>query len=118
MPKKILIVEDNPLNMKLMADILESQKYSVSKAVDGEEALEAIAGEDFDMVLLDLQLPKKSGYQVLKEMKKKPPTIVVSACCMEDEIGRAKAKGCLDFITKPINVGEFLSKINSYLKED
>ncbi len=118
MAKKILIVEDNPLNMKLMADLLESQGHEIFKAVDGEEALEMIEKNDFDLVLLDIQLPKKSGYEVLRQRKKKPPTIVVSACCMEDEIDRAKAKGCLDFITKPIIVAEFLSKINFYLNKN
>ncbi len=118
MSEKILIVEDNPLNMKLMSDILESQGYSVVKAEDGEEALLIIEQEDLDLILLDLQLPKKSGYQVLKEMQKNIPTMVVSACCMEEEISKAKTKGCLEFITKPINVAEFLSKINSFFKKN
>ncbi len=113
MQKKILIVEDNELNMKLMVDILESQGHKPSKAFDGEEALKLIDKNDYDLILLDLQLPIKSGYQVLKEMKKTTPVIVVSACCMDEEI--EKAKGCVDFITKPINVLDFISKINNYL---
>ena len=115
MPKQILIVEDNELNMKLMVDILESQGYQPNKAFDGQEALNLIDKDNYDLVLLDLQLPIKSGYQVLNEMKKNTPVIVVSACCMDDEIEKAKAKGCIDFITKPINVIDFVSKINNYL---
>lgn len=115
MPKRILIVEDNVLNMKLMADVLESLGYSVTKAIDGEIALDILNKEDFDLILLDIQLPKKSGYEVLKEMNKRIPTIVVSACCMEEEILKAKNKGCVDYITKPINLKAFVDKINSYL---
>lgn len=115
MPKRILIVEDNFLNMKLMADILENLGYQITKAIDGEVALEILDKEDFDLILLDIQLPKKSGYQVLKEMNKQIPTIVVSACCMEEEILKAKNKGCIDYITKPINVKVFIEKINSHL---
>lgn len=115
MPKRILIVEDNILNMKLMADILENLGYSVTKAIDGEIALDILSREDFDLILLDIQLPKKSGYEVLREMNKQIPTIVVSACCMEEEILKAKNKGCVDYITKPINLTAFVDKINSYL---
>lgn len=115
MPKRILIIEDNILNMKLMTDILENLGYQITKAVDGEMALEILEKEDFDLILLDIQLPKKSGYEVLKEMNKRIPTIVVSACCMEEEILKAKDKGCIDYITKPINVKAFVDKINSYL---
>lgn len=116
MVKKILIVEDNELNMKLMADVLEEVGYDITKAEDGEMALEILDREDFDLILLDIQLPKKSGYDVLKEMKKNIPTIVVSACCMEDEILKAKTSGCLDYIKKPLNISEFITKIKHYLK--
>lgn len=115
MPKKILIVEDNKLNMKLMADILGEIGYDITKAEDGEVALEILEHQDFDLILLDIQLPKKSGYDVLKEMKKNIPTIAVSACCMEDEILKAKASGCLDYIKKPLNINEFIAKIKHYL---
>ncbi len=117
MQKEILIVEDNELNMKLMSDLMESLGHKVTKAADGECALNIIENNDFDLILLDIQLPKKSGYEVLKEMKKNIPTIVVSACCMDDEITKAKNKGCIDFVTKPIIIKDFVTKIQSYLKD-
>ena len=117
MSKKILIVEDNELNMKLMADILETSGYEVAKAIDGEEALDVLSEQKFDLMILDIQLPKKSGYEVLQEKQQDVPTIIVSACCMEDEVMKAKAIGCLDYITKPIKVVEFLTKIKSYLAD-
>lgn len=116
MKRKILVVEDNELNMKLMSDLLENQGYEVAKAYDGVEAIEAIRQNDFNLMLLDIQLPKKSGYDVLNEIEKKIPTIVVSACCMDDEISRAKHKGCIDYITKPINISDFITKIKTHLK--
>lgn len=115
MAKRILIVEDNEMNMKLMADILEEIGYDITKAEDGEIALKVLEKQDFDLILLDIQLPKKSGYDVLKEMKKNIPTIAVSACCMEDEILKAKTNGCLDYIKKPLNINEFVTKIRHYL---
>ncbi|MDD3238404.1 MAG: response regulator [Candidatus Gastranaerophilales bacterium] len=117
MKKNILVVEDNELNMKLMVDILTQIGYSVQKAFDGEMALDILEKNDFDLMLLDIQLPKKSGYDVIKEMKKKVPTVIVSACCTEDEILKAKDKGCLDYITKPINISEFIQKINAYFSK-
>lgn len=115
MSKKILVVEDNELNRKLLVDILENLGYEVTQAQDGEIALNLLTNNHFDLVLLDIQLPKISGYEVMKQMPNKVPTIVVSACCMADEISIAKDSGCLDYITKPVNVSEFVKKINTYL---
>lgn len=117
MAKNILIVEDNELNMKLMSDLLENAGYNITKAYDGDMALQLLEISDFDLMLLDIQLPKKSGYDVLNEMKKDIPTIAVSACCMEDEILKAKVKGCIDYITKPLDIKEFVNRINGCLKK-
>ena len=68
---KILIAEDNESNMKLMFDILVASGFNVDKALDGEEALEKLENYDYDLLILDIQMPKKSGYDVLKETTKK-----------------------------------------------
>lgn len=115
---KILIAEDNDLNLKLMTDILTFQKYDVESVQDGECALKKLKEEDYDLLLLDLQMPKVSGFEVLEELKKKDnkiKTIVVSACAMSSEIERARELGCIDFITKPIRMAEFLATIKSVL---
>lgn len=115
---KILIAEDNSLNSKLLFDILSSQEYEVEVATDGEITLEKILNNSYDLLLLDLQMPKISGFGVLEELKRKNikiKTIVVSACAMTEEIEKAKALGCLDFITKPIRLNEFLAKVKSTL---
>ena len=112
---KILIAEDNDSNMKLMFDILTANGFSVDKANDGEDALEKIKQNDYDLLVLDIQMPKKSGYDVLKEMTKKVNVLVVSACAMEKDISLAQNIGCLDYITKPIKVFSFLEKVKTIL---
>lgn len=114
---KILIAEDNELNMKLVYDVLCSQNYEVDKALDGEEALEKIASNDYDLLILDIQMPKKSGYEVLKEIKKDIKVLVVSACAMEKDISLAKNIGCLDYLTKPVKIFDLLNKVKSILSE-
>src|SRR5574344_1851063 len=80
---KILVVEDNEMNLKLMKDILLSQNYVVSTACDGQEGLDKANAEDFDLILLDIQMPIVSGYDFLKLYSKKTPIVVVSACAMD-----------------------------------
>ena len=112
---KILIVEDNELNLKLMKDILESQGYSIETAKDGKEGLEKACENDFDLILLDLQMPIVSGYDFLRIYDKKTPVIVVSACAMENEVNKAKELACIDYISKPIQIVDFLKTIEKYI---
>jgi two-component system cell cycle response regulator DivK len=116
---KILIAEDNDLNLKLMTDILLIQNYEVEAVCDGDAALKKLMECEYDLLLLDLQMPKVSGFEVLEELNKckhKVKTVVVSACAMAPEIDRAKELGCLDFITKPIRLNNFLSTIKKVLE--
>ncbi len=118
---KILIVEDNPSNLKLIRDILIFQDYSVIEATDGKIALETIEKnyEEIDLILMDLQLPEIGGLEVINRIKNNPdtkniPIIVVSAHAMESDIKKCYEAGCVDYITKPINVQEFIKKINLF----
>jgi len=116
---KILIAEDNDLNLKLMTDILAIQHYEVESVQDGESALKKLNENKYDLLLLDLQMPKVSGFEVLEKLKKDQnhiKTIVVSACAMSSEIERAKDLGCVDFITKPIRLSDFLATIKRVLE--
>jgi len=72
--KKILIVEDNPMNMELILDLLEFYGHNITKAEDGVKALERLAETKFDIILLDMQLPKMDGLEVLDRIKKNPAT--------------------------------------------
>ena len=112
---QILIVEDNALNLKLMKDILEMQSYSVDTAADGQEGLDKAMENDYSLIILDIQMPVISGYDFLCTYDKKCPVIVVSACAMENEINKAKELGCVDYISKPIQITEFLNTVKKYL---
>jgi len=119
--KTVLIVEDNPTNLKLLRDILTFQKYSVLEAIDGKSALESVKENynKIDLILMDMQLPDINGLEVIQKIKAYPeslniPIIVVSAHAMESDIKKCYEAGCIDYITKPINVQEFINKINSF----
>lgn len=112
---KILVIEDNELNLKLMKDILISQGYEVDTAADGEQGLEKAMENEYGLILLDIQMPVVSGYDFLQIYNKKTPVIVVSACAMETEINKAKELGCADYISKPIQIMEFLNTVKKYI---
>jgi len=119
--KTILIVEDNPINLKLLRDILNFQKFEVLEAIDGKSALELVEKNynKIDLILMDLQLPDINGLEVIQKIKAEPesqniPIIVVSAHAMESDIKKCREAGCIDYITKPINIQEFINKINSF----
>lgn len=119
--KSVLIVEDNPINLKLLRDILNFQKFEVIETIDGKSAIETVENNynKIDLILMDLQLPDMNGLEVIQKIKTTPeskniPIIVVSAHAMESDIKKCHEAGCLDYITKPINVQEFINKINLF----
>ena len=117
--KKILVVEDNELNMKLFYDILTYQKYDVTKVMDGLSAYEIIKNQDFDLIILDIQLPKMTGFQILEKLKEEnftlPPVIIASACAMDADKKKAQEYGIKDYITKPIDINNFVKIVKSKL---
>lgn len=109
MKANILIVDDNLMNLKLAADVLGSEGYAISKAVDAEEALESIRKVPPDLILMDVELPKMDGLTLTKKLKGEPSTqhikiIVLTAYAMQGDREKAFAVGCDDYITKPIEV--------------
>ena len=121
--KKILIVEDNPMNMELVLDLLEFYGHNVTKAEDGIKALERLSEKKFDIILLDMQLPKMDGLEVLDRIKKNPetadiPVIAVTAHAMKGSEEHFIEMGCVDYVSKPIDIHKFRSLIEKYLEED
>ncbi len=112
---KILIIEDNELNLKLVKDILEVQGYEIETAENGKTGLEKALAQDFDLILLDIQMPIFTGYDFLEAYNKQTPVIVLSACAMETEVEKAKSLGCIDYISKPIKIAEFLETVKKYI---
>lgn len=117
--KKILVVEDNELNMKLFYDILSYQNYEVDKAFDGIEAFEKIKNNNYDLIILDIKLPKLDGFKVLEKLKKeaiKPLNIIIaSACAMDIDKLKASQFGIDTYITKPIDINNFINTIKQKL---
>ena len=118
--KKILIVEDNPMNMELILDLLEFYGYGITKAEDGIKAIESLAEDKFDLILLDMQLPKMDGLEVLERIKKNPatadiPVIAVTAHAMKSSEEHFIEMGCVDYISKPIDIHKFRALIDMYL---
>lgn len=119
-PKKVLIVEDNELNMKLFRDILQVHGYLTLEARTGPEALERLTEGRPDLILMDIQLPEVSGLEVTRQIKADPaladiPVIAVTAFAMKGDEERIREGGCEDYIAKPISVVSFLEKVKRYL---
>ncbi len=117
--KKILIVEDNDMNMKLFYDVLSYNNYNVVKAFDGLDAFEKIEHDNFDLIILDMLLPKMDGFSLIKKLKdeniKYPKIIVVSACAMDADKQKALALGIENYLTKPIDINNFLKVVKENL---
>ena len=122
MAKRVMIVEDNELNMKLFNDLLESQSYETIQTQNGLEALDLARQHHPDLILMDIQLPEVSGLEVTKWIKadesiKHIPIIAVTAFAMKGDEDRIRQGGCEAYISKPISVGSFLETIQFYIGE-
>lgn len=105
--KKILIADDKATSRELLRTVLERQGYEVMEAADGEEALQKALAEVPDLILLDLQMPRRTGYEVLGELRKDPrhttlPIIALTASAMQGDRERALAAGFTGYLAKPV----------------
>ena len=121
-PKRVLVVEDNELNMKLFNDLLEANGYVVIQTRDGLSALELARKHMPDLIIMDIQLPEVSGIEVTKWLKeddelKRIPVIAVTAFAMKGDEQKIREGGCEAYISKPISVIGFLQTIDSFLKQ-
>lgn len=120
-PPKILIVDDNETNIELIAMHLKSFPYSLQRATDGEQALAMVAKDPPDLILLDLMMPKISGYEVCERLKSDPqtaliPIVIVTALRELDDKLKAMETGADDFLIKPFNKLELITRIRSLLR--
>lgn len=119
MTRRVLIVEDNELNMKLFRDLLEAHGYETLPTRDGMEALKLARQFQPHLILMDIQLPEVSGLEVTRWLKEDPdlkriPVIAVTAFAMKGDEERIRAGGCEDYLSKPIAVGKFLDMVRKY----
>ncbi len=120
MAKKILIVEDNELNLKLFTDLLEAHGYDTLETREGLKAIEIARENKPDLILMDIQLPEVSGLEVTKWLKEDDelrdiPVIAVTAFAMKGDEEKIREGGCEAYISKPISVTQFIETINKFL---
>jgi two-component system cell cycle response regulator DivK len=122
MSKRILLVEDQADNRKIIRDMLRGTDYEITEAENGEEALTAIANQRPDLILMDIQLPVMDGYTATRQIKADPalrsiPIIAVTSYALSGEDKKARAAGCDDYVPKPYSPRQLLAKIRQYMPE-
>lgn len=120
MSKKILSAEDSPATQKFISFTLKYKGYEVTTANDGIEALEKLSQDTFDLVILDIMMPRMNGLEVLKEIKTKTPYKDLPILMLTSEKGEADRKkamdlGALNFLTKPFQPPELISAVEAAL---
>jgi two-component system, cell cycle response regulator DivK len=118
--RKVLIVEDNDLNMKLFNDLLAAHGYDTLQTKDGVEALALARRHRPDLILMDIQLPEVSGLEITKWIKEDEnlrmiPVIAITAFAMKGDEEKMRDGGCEDYIAKPISVANFLQTVERFL---
>ena len=118
---RILIADDNEQNCELLEAYLAEGDYEIAMAFDGQETLERVASFKPDIVLLDIMMPRMSGYEVCKQLKEDAsttgiPVLMVTALNEMGDIEKAVKAGCDDFLTKPVNRLELTTRVKSLLR--
>ena len=121
MPNKILIADDNVVNVELLDAYLAEFDCVIETAMDGAETLEKVASFAPDLILLDIMMPKLSGFEVCEKINGNPKTkgimiLMVTALSELGDIERAVRAGCDDYLSKPINKFELLKRVENMLK--
>ncbi|QOJ13803.1 MAG: response regulator [Planctomycetia bacterium] len=117
---KVLIADDNPQILELIEAYLEPLGVEITTAADGQAALSAIEAAPPDLVLLDIMMPRRSGYEVCRQLKEDDryrdiPVIMVTALNEVGDLERARECGADDFLTKPVNKMELLARVQALL---
>jgi CheY-like chemotaxis protein len=118
---KILLVEDNEMNLDMLTRRLQRRGFTMLAATDGQQALTLAASESPDLILMDLSLPGLDGWEATRRLKADPltssiPIIALTANAMAQDEQKARESGCNDFDTKPIELPRLLAKMESLLK--
>lgn len=118
---KVLVVEDSPTHMRVITELLESAGYEVITAVDGEQAMEQAVSEKPSLIMLDVILPKKNGFQVCRQLKTTPDTkdikiIMLTSKTQDYDRFWGLKQGADEYMTKPFENDELLANISKLLK--
>ena len=120
MKKTILIVEDEPRNLKLIRDLLQASGYLTLEATDGAQGIELAKAHKPDLILMDIMMPNMDGFEATKILKadaetRNIPIIALTSYAMKGDEEKIREAGCDGYITKPIDTKEFLKKVAEYL---
>ena len=120
MSKRILVVEDQADNRRILRDLLGSAGYALIEAESGEEALTAVETQRPDLILMDIQLPVMDGYEAARRIKSNPdmkavPVIAMTAYALAGDEAKARAAGCNAYISKRFSPRALLAKVREYL---
>ena len=118
---RVLIADDNEQNRELLDAYLADQNYEIMMAADGKETLAIVESNPPDLILLDIMMPRMSGYEVCEKLKSDPekiriPVLMVTALNEMGDIEKAVKSGCDDFLTKPVNQLELKTRVRSLLR--
>jgi CheY-like chemotaxis protein len=118
--KKVLVVDDSPTAMFMVTTILKREPYDLVKARDGQEAIEVAAAERPDLILMDVVMPRKTGFEACRELKRREdtkaiPVILVTTRGEGENVEAGFQSGCNDYVTKPINALELITKVRDHM---
>ena len=119
---RVLIADDNPVNQELLEAYLQEKDYEIEFAADGAETLEKVASFKPDLILLDVMMPKLSGFEICETLKKSVGTknimiLMVTALAELGDIERAVSAGSDDYLSKPVHKLELLKRVENMLKQ-
>jgi two-component system, cell cycle response regulator DivK len=117
---RILIVDDNAMNIVIAEVVLQAEDFEVESATDGVEAMRKVASFQPDLVLMDIQMPGRDGLEVTRELKADPATrhiciVAFTAFAMRGDEAKMRAAGCDGYLSKPIDVKKFGAQVRSHL---
>jgi two-component system cell cycle response regulator DivK len=120
LPVKILLVEDNEMNREMLSRRLLRNGFEVVMAVDGQQAIDMAASEKPAVILMDMSLPVIDGWEATRQIKANAatasiPVIALTAHAMAEDEAKARAAGCDDFDTKPVDIQRLVGKIQTLL---
>jgi two-component system cell cycle response regulator DivK len=121
MTKRILVVEDEEDNRQILRDLLRTTGYELVEAEDGAQAVEAVARQRPDLILMDIHLPNMDGYEATRRIRSDPenkgiPIIAVTSYALTGDDAKALAAGCDGYVAKPFSPRQLLAKIREYLR--
>ena len=118
--KKILVVDDSRTALFMVTTILRKERYELVTASDGEQALEVASAEHPDLILMDVIMPRKTGFEACRELKRREdtksiPVILVTTRGEGENVEAGFQSGCNDYVTKPINALELITKVRDHM---